>query len=111
MMTIIGFFLLVSGALWGVWWRIEGKVKEAKTDVSDAAARGIFMATMARDELSAYKLHVAESYVSKSGLRESIEPIMDAIQGVRGAVEHLGGRMDSLYQPGTSASPRPRAKQ
>lgn len=95
-MADIGFFILVSGALWGVWWRVEGKVKVA-ADRADNA----------HDRLADHKLHVAETYVSKQGLREAVEPIMDAIQGVKGAVDHLGGRIDGIYH---TATPRPRTQ-
>lgn len=102
----ISFFILVSGALWGIWWRIEGRVKEARTEVSAQASAAQATASMAREELSAYRTHVAETYVSKAGHREATEQIMDAIQGVKGAVDHLGGRIDTFY----SGSPtRPRA--
>ena len=93
--SAIAFFLLVSGAMWGIWWRIEGKVKESYNR-ADAAL----------DKLNEHKLHVAETYVSKQGLREAVEPIMDAIQGVKGAVDHLGERIDGIYHSG--GTPRPR---
>jgi hypothetical protein len=93
-MGAIGFFVMLITAISGVWWRIEGKVKVA-ADRADTA----------HEKLADHKLHVAETYVSKQGLREAVEPIMDAIQGVKGAVDHLGGRIDGIYH---SATPRPR---
>ena len=92
-MGAIAFFIVVSGALWGIWWRIEGKVKVA-TDRAD----------LALDKLGEHRLHVAETYITKAGMREVKEEIMDAIHGVKGAVDHLGGRIDSMY----SGPPRPR---
>ena len=29
-MAVVGFFVMLSGTLWGIWWRIEGKVEKAK---------------------------------------------------------------------------------
>jgi hypothetical protein len=92
-MGAIAFFVLVSGALWGIWWRIEGKVKGAE-DKADKALT----------QIADHRLHVAETYITKAGMREVKEEIMDAIQGVKGAVDHLGGRIDSMY----SGPPRPR---
>ncbi|MBW9089308.1 hypothetical protein JNB91_15845 [Rhizobium wenxiniae] len=37
---------------------------------------------LARDELAAHKLHVAETYINKAGMRETAEQIMEAIHGV-----------------------------
>jgi len=72
----IGFFILVSGALWGIWWRIEGRVKEAKSEVAGRASTAQATATMAREGLIAYCTHVAETYVWKQGHREATEQIM-----------------------------------
>lgn len=94
-MAVVVFILTLFGAVSGVWWRIESK--HAATDLKTQKVA---------EDLSAHKLHVAETYVSKQGLREAVEPIMDAIQGVKGAVDHLGGRIDGIYHAG--ATPRPR---
>lgn len=93
-MAVIGFFILVSGALWGVWWKIDSKVKAAEEKVDRVSV-----------SLSDHRLHVAETYLTKQGMREAIEPIMDAIHGVKSAVDHMGGRIDGMYH---TAAPRPR---
>lgn len=85
-MGAVLFVLAIIGAISGAWWRIEGRVKQ----VDDKAAK-------LADDLSNHKLHVAETYITKAGMREVRDQIMDAISGVRGSIEHLGGRIDSLY--------------
>lgn len=97
-MAVVGFFVMLFGVLSGVWWRIEGKVSAAEAKTQDVAK-----------DLAAHKLHVAETYVSKQGHREATEQIMHAIQGVKGAVEHLGGRIDALYS-GSSTTRRTTTK-
>ncbi len=74
------FFLAVSGAGWGVWWKIDGKLEKVKTD------------------LAAHKLHTAETYITKQGLRETTDQIMGAISGVKTAVENMTLRVDRIVE-------------
>lgn len=90
------FILTIIGAVAAFWWRVEGKVKVAEDKVDKVS-----------DALSSHRLHVSETYLTKQGMRESIEPIMDAIHGVKSAVDHMGGRIDGLYH---TATPRPRTQ-
>lgn len=96
-MAVAVFILTLLGFVGGVWWRIEGKIGTAEDKAHKVA-----------EDLAAHRLHVAESYITKAGMREAVEPIMDAIQAVKGAVDHLGGRIDGIYHAG--ATPRPRTK-
>jgi len=93
-MGVVGFFILVSGTLWGIWWKIDGKVSVAEDRVDKVSVA-----------LADHRLHVAETYLTKQGMREAIEPIMDAIHGVKSAVDQMGGRIDGLYH-----SPTPRSR-
>lgn len=108
-MAVVGFFVLVFGAMFGVWRYVESKIVSVRQDATTAASTAQATATLTHDDLQAHKLHVAETYVSKQGLREAVEPIMDAIQGVKGAVDHLGGRIDGIYHQG--GAPRARKPQ
>ena len=94
----IVFFLTVSGALWAIWWRIDGRVKEAKTEVAGQASAAQATATMAREELMAYRTHVAETYVSKQGHREATEQIMEAINAVKTSVDGTNQRIDRMWE-------------
>lgn len=106
-MAAVAFFVMLSGAAWGIWWRIDGKVTtESKNNAAGASAAAA-LASLALEKLADHKLHVAETYVSKAGLREAVEPIMDAIQGVKGAVDHLGGRIDGMYHAASTPRRKP----
>jgi hypothetical protein len=94
----IGFFILVSGTLWGIWWRIEGRVDKAKTEVSTVASAAAAQAALARQELADHKLHTAETYVTKAGMQEQTAQIMRAIEGVGNRIDSLGERLDRLYE-------------
>ena len=94
----IGFFILVSGTLWGIWWRIEGRVEKAKTEASGMASAANALATLTRQELADHKLHTAETYVTKAGMQEQTAQIMRAIEGVGNRIDSLGERLDRLYE-------------
>lgn len=86
LMTFILFLLAIIGAVAGFWWRVEGKVKGA----DDKATRAL-------EDLADHRLHVAETYITKAGMREVKEEIMGAIHDVKSSVDHLGGRIDGIY--------------
>ena len=90
---LVGFMVMVFGAVSGVWWRIESKVKVAEDKADRAEAI-----------LAAHKLHVSESYVSKQGLRETTEQILASISGVKDAVDNMTLRVDRIVED--QAKPR-----
>ncbi|NDV87838.1 hypothetical protein GTW51_14115 [Aurantimonas aggregata] len=103
------FILALVGSLAAFWWRVEGKIDAAKADALRAAEAAERDATLRADgahtianlsvtQLAEYKTHVAEHYVTKVGLRESTEHIMEAIAGVRGSVDAIGQRMDRVLE-------------
>lgn len=85
-MAAVSFFVGLLGFVAGIWWRIEGKYNKVT------------------DDLSAHKLHVAETYITKQGMREATESIMEAISGVKTAVDHMTLRVDRIVE--NQAKPR-----
>lgn len=72
-MTIeVGIALAIFAALSGVFWKMY--------------------------DMAAHKLHVAETYITKQGMRETTEQIMDAISGVKTAVDGLTLRVDRVVE-------------
>ncbi|MBY2997827.1 hypothetical protein [Rhizobium leguminosarum] len=98
LMAVVMFFMAISGALWGVWWRIEGRVDRAKAEAVQKATEAATEAASVRADLAAHRLHVAEQYVSKQGLRETTDQIMEAIHGVKTAVDHMTARVDRIVE-------------
>ena len=92
-MAAVGFMVMLAGAGWRVWARVEAKVKVAE-DKADANAR----------DLAAHRLHTAETYITKQGMREATESIMEAISGVKTAVDHMTLRVDRIVE--NQAKPR-----
>lgn len=86
-MGAVAFFVLVSGAMWGIWWRIEGKVKVAE-DKADKA----------QQDLAAHKLHAAETFATKAGMQEQTAQLLRAIEGVGNRIDGLHERLDRAFE-------------
>lgn len=72
--------LAVAGAVAGAYWRFS-------TAIADV-----------RGELQAHKLHVAETYITKAGLRETTDQIISAVHGVKTDVHSLNERIDRIIE-------------
>lgn len=104
-MTAVGFIVMLLTAIAGVWWRVEGKIDKSKEEATDRADDAKRMAEKLANDLAAHKLHVAESYVTKSGLRELKDEILGAVSGIRDDVRHLATRIDTMHE--AASKPRP----
>jgi hypothetical protein len=108
LMAVVGFMFMVLTAVSGVWWRIEGRVDRAKAEAVQKATEAATEAANVRADLAAHRLHCAETYITKAGMRESTELIMEALQGVKQAVDHMALRVDRVVE-NQASKPRPRA--
>lgn len=50
------------------------------------------------NNLSSYKLTVAETYISKKDLQGSLAPLMDHVSTVKEGVDKLGNRLDRFME-------------
>ena len=98
LMSVVGFGVMVLGALWGIWWKIDGAIQRAKQDAMQAAQLASAKADILNSALAEHRLHVAEVYVSKAGLREQTEQIMGAIKGVSDTLAHVTERLDRVIE-------------
>jgi hypothetical protein len=85
---------IVIGGFWRMWALIKGVRDEAA--LRDEAAHAEANAT--RMELHEHRLHTAENYVSKAGLREQTEQIMSAIGGLGEQIMGMNGRIDRMLE-------------
>ena len=92
----IGFFLTVSGALWGIWWRIEGQIRTAKIEATARAESAYALAAMARQEVQDLRLEVATNYATKAGMHEQTAQMLRAIEGVASRIDGLNERLDNI---------------
>jgi uncharacterized membrane protein YqgA involved in biofilm formation len=105
------------GAVAGIWWRIEGRIEKAKTEAlavvsvakmeaANTASIVSAQAQLALTQLAEHKVHVAETYVSKTGLREMTAQVLHGQEDLKAAVTHLTERIDRLVD-----SPQHQARQ
>lgn len=111
--TLVTLFLTAAGAIaWLV--RLEGRVNTNTQRHSDAATKVEAVHSLAilnGKQLSDYKLHVAETYVTKQGMSEQTDRIMKAINDVGNRVDGLGSRLDRFYENQPPARSRSRSGQ
>ncbi|MBX4992302.1 hypothetical protein ABID08_000733 [Rhizobium binae] len=86
-MAVVGFGLAVFGTIFAIWKYLDSKLMIQRRDTEKVA-----------EELAQHRLHVAESYVSKAGLRETTDQIMEAISGVKAAVDNMTLRVDRIVE-------------
>jgi uncharacterized membrane protein YqgA involved in biofilm formation len=94
---LVALVTLIGGVL-GVWLRIEGRIRAAETAATVKAEAGIMQAQLSAAQLAEYKLHVAETYVTKNGLREQTEQLMGAIGDVKSSIAGFNARMDRIIE-------------
>jgi uncharacterized membrane protein len=97
LMGVVTFAVMLLAAISGVWFRVEGKINEARARADKVG-----------EDLASHRLHTAETYVSKQGLRETTDQIMEAIHGVKAAVDHMTMRVDRIVE-NQIKRPTPRA--
>lgn len=103
LMAVVGFFVMLSGALWGVWWKIDAQMKAARTEAMVRAEAAYALATMARQEVSDLRLHTAEVYATKQGMHEQTGQLLRAIESVASRIDGLSERLDNIILQRPSA--------
>jgi hypothetical protein len=98
LMAVIGFGIMIFGTIFGAWRWIDGKIGSAKSDAMNAATVASAKADITSAALNEHKLHVAETYLTKAGLREQMEPLFDAVKGVSGQVQNMNERLDRVIE-------------
>lgn len=92
------FFLTVSGALWGIWWRIEGRLKDVKTETATILAAANAKAELALMQLQEHRVHSAENFATKAGMQEQTNSLLRAIEGIGSRIETINERLDRAFE-------------
>jgi hypothetical protein len=94
---IVTLATLIGGVL-AVWWRIEGRIKAAEMAATLKAESAFAAAQMLAEKLAEHRLHSAETFVTKAGLRDTTEQIMGAIADIKSSVNGLTTRLDRIIE-------------
>lgn len=84
---LLGFILTVCGAGGALWFRIESAIRAAPADAMLVAATATAKADVLATALGEFRVHVAETYVSKQWLRQQGGQVMDLLRDVQNDVE------------------------
>ena len=90
--TLAGLFI----AALTIWKFIQSHIHHAVKDAKDQASSAGALATLTQNLLAEHKLHVAENYVTKAGMREFRDEVMGGIKELKGSVSGLHERMDQV---------------
>ncbi|MBY5614124.1 hypothetical protein [Rhizobium leguminosarum] len=105
-MKAILFFLTVAGAGWGIWWKIDGRVKEGEKASEHRIKSAEDKADKATADLAAHKLHAAETFATKAGMQEQTAQLLRAIEGVGNRIDGLHERLDRAFERTTGRTTR-----
>jgi len=94
-MAVVGFIVMLFGAIFGIWKYLDGKLTSARKETE----------SIARD-LAAHKLHAAETFATKQGMQEQTSQMLRAIEGVASRIDGISERLDNilLQRPSTRRS-------
>ncbi|MGV8830361.1 MAG: hypothetical protein ACOH2N_00155 [Devosia sp.] len=105
--TLFTLLVTLAGAVaWLV--RLEGRVNsntskhkesvQRQTDANHKVEAIHALCLLLEKQHSDYRLHVAETYVTKQGMSEQTDRIMKAINDVGNRIDGLGSRLDRFYE-------------
>lgn len=101
---LVLFIITILGAAGAVWFRIESKVDKAKAESTKTAVDATTKAHDVAKDLAAHKLHVAEVYITKEGMRTVRDEIITAVSSVKDDVGRISDRMDRMYESKSASS-------
>lgn len=106
----LSFALLVFSGLAALWWRIEAKFAKVAEERDQLERDTAVERTRLEREFAAYKLHVAETYMSKTSGGSAIDRAVTEIKGLRFDLKDEMGklgarieRMETLVMGGHTA--------
>ncbi|CAN7492661.1 hypothetical protein LJR231_003445 [Phyllobacterium sp. LjRoot231] len=79
-LQIVIALISIAGALGGVWWRLQSQVYELK-------------------------IHVSENFITKAGMTEQTDRVMNAIERLDTKIDRTNERLDQAF---SQARPAPR---
>jgi hypothetical protein len=103
--AVLGFLLTAGTAVVKIVMNIHSSVDTVKKDAATTSGLAIAKADLVSNQLSDYRLHVAETFVSKHDMHAALAPLMDSVQGVKGSVDNLAARVDRVIEMRAPSAP------
>jgi hypothetical protein len=96
---IIGLLVSLSclvTAVLAIWWRIEARIRSAEAAVMLKAESASAQAHANAVQIAEARTHVAETYMTKSGLKEFRDEVMTSMRELKGSISTLHERIDQI---------------
>lgn len=97
LIVLCGF--VVGGIV--AWVTLRAEVQQLKVDLKGSnlkAEAALGAAQLVASNLAEHRLHVAETYITKSGHRESTQQLMEAIGDVKAQMTGMTTRLDRIIE-------------
>ncbi|MEZ2132450.1 MULTISPECIES: hypothetical protein [unclassified Sinorhizobium] len=94
-MKVVLFFLTLAGSGWGIWWKIDGRIKESDKAAEARIKAAEDKADKALAGLSAHQVHAAETFATKAGMHDQTAQLLRAIEAIG---TRLDSRLDSMSE-------------
>lgn len=108
-MYAVGFFIAVFGFFFGLWRYVDSKIGKVRDDAQAGIGAVTAVASLAREELAAHKLHAAETFATKAGMQEQTAQLLRAIEGVSNRIESMNERLDRAFEKSLAPTVRRRS--
>ncbi len=97
-MAVVGFFVSLFVAAFGVWKYADSKIAAARSELNVKIDSTQALAALARSEISAHKVHAAETFATKAGMQEQTSQLLRAIESVGNRIDGLHERLDRAFE-------------
>ena len=105
---ILGLSTL-AGFILGIWWRVEAKISSAAEAAGMRALAAQAKAEIVAEQLSNYKIHVAENYANKDGVTRQFDLVSKSITEFGDRMEKrldgMNERLDRVIEAGQKPHP------
>lgn len=93
----------IVGLIFGVWWRIEGRIKEAVSPVAAKADAAGAHSIVVEKLVAEFRVHAAETFVNKASMVGFRQDTMDRM-------DRIEDRLDRILERLPAPAPTPPAR-
>lgn len=95
---IVAAALTVLGIFIAGFWRMWGLIKDVRSEANLRGEAAVALAHTTERALAEHRLHVAETYLTKAGMREFTDQIMESIGSLGAQMTEMRGRIDRVLE-------------
>lgn len=114
------FFVTISTALWAVWNQVVKTIDKSKTESFEAIDRAkidaqlraeaiAMRAELVAKEFAEYRTHVAETYITKQGMKEFRDEMTAGFRDIKTSISGMNERMDRVIEASHKPTPSRRS--